>query len=331
MDLLEVQDPDQKLAFTVAPGAGAELSGLRVLWQDRWVQTIYRADLQDEPCDGWRGRAPWLWPAVGRTFTDEVLAEVARTGEDPDEGAYVLDGQTYPLPTHGFAMHRAWDVASADARHVRCRLTDDDATRRMYPFGFEVVSGFRIEGGSLVVDFEVTADARNTQPMPFAVGNHITLQLPVGSDTAFGDCELFSPATHEMVLTPESLLDGTTRPMPLAEGRRLDDVRLHNMVVGGMSTDQAWMCVWCPKAFGLRVGQGVVTGRSLAPDARHWYGVFYGDADKGLFCPEPWIGGPNALNTGIGLVRLPPGHTLTWQFIVTPIWERPGEPSGADA
>ena len=323
MDLLEVQDADQTLAFRVCPQAGAELSSLRVRWQDRWVETLWRADLQDVPPKYWQGRAPWLWPGVGRSFTDDVLAQVVRTGEDPDEGAYVLDGQTYPLPTHGFAMRRPWDVVSADGDSIRCRLTDDAETRRQYPFGFAVTTWFRIERASVVVDFEVCADAGNATPMPFGVANHITLGLPLGSDADYADCELFSPATHECVLTPESLLDGTTRPLPLGAGRRLADSSLGNMVVGGLSTDDAWAGVWCPGGFGMRSTQRVVRGQSFAPDATHWYYVFYGDADEGLFCPEPWISGPNSLNTGQGLVALPPGETFTWQFIVTPLWERP--------
>ena len=327
--MLAVEDTTRGLAFTVAPEAGAELSSLRVRHQDRWVETLYRADLQDQPCDGWRGRAPWLWPAVGRTFTPAVLAEVARTGDDPAEGEYVLDGQSYPLPTHGFAMRRAWDVVDADARQVRCRLTDDADTRRQYPFGFELTTWFRIEADSLVIDFSVRAAGDNPPAMPFAVGNHITLALPMGSDAAFGQCEVFSPVAHELVLTPESLLAGTTRPIALAEGRRLADTRLHNMVLSGMSEPDAWISVWCPGGLGLRVSQRVTAGRSFAPSVDHWYDVFYGDAELGLFCPEPWIGGPNALNTGQGLVAVPPGEMFTWQFRATPFDRRDAVPGRA--
>ena len=73
----------------------------------------------------------------------------------------------------------------------------------------------------------------------------------------------------------------------------------------------------------MEVRQSVVEGRPFAPGDDHWYFVLWGEADKKLYCPEPWIGGPNALNTGEGVISIPPGETFTWQMKITPVFERP--------
>ena len=316
--LLRREYPDQGIAFSIAPRSGAEISSLRVLWKDQWIETLYRADLQHEECEGWQGRAPWLWPAVGRTFTEDLIDKARRTGDDLKEGAYVIGSKRFPMPIHGFAMSRAWDLESDDDHSIVCSSAPNEKTHQQYSFDFELKISFRTENGSLVTDFEVHAASQNTGSMPFTIGNHVSLDLPLGPDTDFTKCEAFSPASHEMVLTPESLLEGSSRPIDLSRGRTLDDPGLRNAVLGGFSEEECWTAVWCPEGFGMEVRQSVAEGRSFAPGADHWYFVLYGEPEKGFFCPEPWIGGPNALNTGKGLIQLPPGETFTWRLSFTP-------------
>ena len=37
------------------------------------------------------------------------------------------------------------------------------------------------------------------------------------------------------------------------------------------------------------------------------YFVMWGEAEGGFFCPEPWVGGPDSLNSGKGIVVLQAG------------------------
>ena len=46
------------------------------------------------------------------------------------------------------------------------------------------------------------------------------------------------------------------------------------------------------------------------------YFVLWGDADGGFFCPEPWLGGPDSLNTGAGRVVLHAGEAFTWSYTI---------------
>lgn len=52
---------------------------------------------------------------------------------------------------------------------------------------------------------------------------------------------------------------------------------------------------------------------SLAP---HRYFVVWGAPELGLYCLEPWLGGPNSLNTGDGRVDLPGGRAFSWAWSV---------------
>lgn len=45
--------------------------------------------------------------------------------------------------------------------------------------------------------------------------------------------------------------------------------------------------------------------------------MLWGDKSAGFICPEPWLGGPNSLNTKRGLVELAPGKSFRWGFAVT--------------
>jgi len=60
-------------------------------------------------------------------------------------------------------------------------------------------------------------------------------------------------------------------------------------------------------------------------DARHF--VLWGegtDETGGFICVEPWLGGPNSLNTGRGRVALSPGHSFQWAFTLKPEWQGSG-------
>ena len=79
----------------ICPEQGGELSGLRVLFRGRWVELLHKAR-DYRPSEDWRGKAPLLWPATGRTAPN----------------GYHWKGNFYPMPMHGFAQNMAWKLES---------------------------------------------------------------------------------------------------------------------------------------------------------------------------------------------------------------------------
>lgn len=132
-----------------------------------------RALMTDADPRWWTGRAPLLFPVVGRLAGDR----------------YRLDGRDYPMPQHGFARRRTFAPVAQDATGARLRLDADAESRAVYPFDFRLEMAFRIEGATLAM--AATVANRGDAEMPFSFGYHPALAwpLPYGAD----------PAAHRIV------------------------------------------------------------------------------------------------------------------------------------
>lgn len=254
---------DGELAITISPETGGELSSVRF----GGAELLYKGG-----SGGWRGGAPWLFPAVGRT----------KGGR---------------MPIHGFVMDRRWTEDTEGGARV-CRLWSDAATRASYPFDFILTARYGLRGSAVTAELEVEASRCNDGPMPFSVGNHLTLAIP-----GAGACVVRTEAREVRELTPESFLSGTTRSAGLERGVSLkDDPRLADLVLGGFAED-CWVEIQGAGRT-LRVVQRAESEERLF--------VLWADEARRFLCVEPWYGGPDSLNTGKGLLQLWPGSRYTW-------------------
>jgi galactose mutarotase-like enzyme len=131
---------------------GAQLSSLR----EGGLDLLWNGDPSI-----WAGRAPLLFPIVG-----------ALAG-----GSYRLGSRTYPLPRHGFARGKRFDIVDSTAASASFRLKADEATFQVYPFHFELHVEFVLDGPSL----SVTTVVRNTgeHAMPASFGYHPAFRWPL--------------------------------------------------------------------------------------------------------------------------------------------------------
>jgi galactose mutarotase-like enzyme len=109
----------------------------------------------------WTGRAPLLFPIVG-----------ALNG-----GVYRLDGKEYVLSQHGFARRREFALIEQATDRAVFRLTDDDATRTVYPFAFALDAAFTLAGATLTM--EITVTNRGDVAMPVSFGFHPAFAWPL--------------------------------------------------------------------------------------------------------------------------------------------------------
>ncbi|MET0208690.1 MAG: D-hexose-6-phosphate mutarotase, partial [Burkholderiaceae bacterium] len=84
-----------------------------------------------------------------------------------------------PLQRHGFARGKPWQLVSAesgkdDALAV-LRLTDDAASRMVWPHAFEAEISLRIAGRSL--EIELACENRGETPLSFSAALHTYLRL----------------------------------------------------------------------------------------------------------------------------------------------------------
>ncbi|MBX9858584.1 MAG: aldose 1-epimerase family protein [Sphingomonas sp.] len=171
---------------------GAELSSLK--------DADGRELMTDADPAFWRGRAPILFPIVGRLNDDTLW----------------IDGESYRMEKHGFARRSAFDRAESSATHALFRMTDSAETRAMYPYGFLLEIGFAIDGATLTMTAKI-GNPGDT-PLPASFGWHPAFAWPLPYGAAREDHRIVFEA-HEPGPVRGLNLDGLIaedRPTPVA-------------------------------------------------------------------------------------------------------------------
>lgn len=307
-----VLDDGGPIRATFAPEHGASLCSLAWRRKGRWQELLHRAN-QFDAVAGWRGQAPWLWPAVGRNYTDEQLDSATTR---PDQCRYRVGETTYPIPIHGFAMDSVWQVQSRTATGVTCTFSDNAHTRTHYPFGFTVqMKGVLTPTGvrmALTVK-HVSDEATDSESrIPFSIGNHLTIRQPLPDSATDAVSRLFGEATWLYEVSPFGL-EGKREPLSLEQGVPLDAPWCSNAILGGFTEPSAGM-VLEGADYRVRVVQTAYdrNRHGLTPDDYRY--VLYMAPTREFFCLEPWLGSPNSLNTKRGVVRLAAGQTFRWEM-----------------
>src|SRR5665647_721049 len=121
---------NDKISATVTAD-GAELCSLK---NADGLELVWQAGPQ------WPRHAPLLFPIVGRLKNDELR----------------LRGKVYPMTQHGFARDRRFEWVEREPASCKLVLTDDDATRSLYPFEFRLSVSYALKDSELEVGLEIT-------------------------------------------------------------------------------------------------------------------------------------------------------------------------------
>ena len=269
---------------------GAELSHLR---DARGLELMTDAD----PAF-WTGRAPLLFPIVGRLAGDR----------------YRLDRQEYALPQHGFARRQEFQVTSYGPSRAVLRLTDNDVTRAVYPFGFTLDAAYTLDGATLAIDVTVTnCDAR---PMPASFGFHpaFAWPLPFGRPREAHRILFAQPEPAGLAaIMPGGLIGPLPLPSPL-QGRELP-------LSDALFAQDA--LVWdALESRRLRYDGGSGPGLEIGFDGMPMLGIWTKPGAR-FVCVEPWhgIADPEGFDGEIwdkaGMLRFEPGEARTFSMQVT--------------
>ena len=154
----------------------------------------------------WSGRAPLLFPIIGRLHNDRLR----------------VHGREYAMLKHGFARKSVFEVFSTAESEALFRLADNAETRAQYPFAFELDAHFRTDGAAL----RKTITVRNTgeTSLPFSFGYHpaFAWPLPYGAprDAHVIRFETDEPSPLRRV-TPYGTIDAAGRQSPV-DGKLLE-------------------------------------------------------------------------------------------------------------
>lgn len=306
-----LKDNTSGIEASIVPTQGGELSSLRVNFHGQWQELLFRA-LDYKTQSGWRGKAPLLWPAVGRNFAQDVKPD-GKTSNC----SYDYNGKRYEIPIHGFIRHKTWRVASMHAgrkgAEVDLVLTDDEATRKQYPFGFVFHIIHRISKGSYTTHYRITASTGNQAPMFFSIGNHITFRVPFIEGSPLSSFMFETPLSVQYLTDENSVPTGNTQSCSFSPPKAVTEIKKNTAIsLGGFTSGDPWVKLTDPAGLSIRISHNA----QKTPELPYVQFNIWGSADDGYFSPEPWIGLQNSLNLHQGLIYLPSCQSWRWDIKV---------------
>ena len=260
-----------------------ERGGMVTEWSIGDTQILYfDAERFADATKSVRGGIPILFPICGNL----------------PGNVYEVDGQSYELAQHGFARNLAWEVRDRGVKDngavLQLVLESSADTLAVYPFAFEVMFTYRLQGTQLHVDQRYRN--KGDRPMPFSTGLHPYFYLENASPETKAQLQLDIPASRYIDQISqrehdyEGQLDWTAPELDLAfrpiSARRTSAIDPTRPVKVVIDYDGAYTTL-----------------------------VFWTVAKKNYYCLEPWSAPRNAMNTGTDLLRLDPGETRAVQVI----------------
>jgi len=150
-----------KIKVTVTD-MGAEMTSL--ILKKTGVEYLWQADPEY-----WTGHAYNLFPICGRLW----------------EGKYTYQGKTYEMNLHGFARKTAYEMVEQTENSLTFKLTDSDVTYAQYPFHFELLLTYTLDGASVITNFHVVN--KDEKELIYAIGGHPGFNVPLAEGESFTD------------------------------------------------------------------------------------------------------------------------------------------------
>ena len=124
---------------------------------------------QGDPAS-WKRQAPILFPFVGRLKDDQ----------------YEYQDNVYHQTQHGFARDENFRVVKKETTCVVLELSDNDHTRKVYPFSFKLQVTYQVTNNQLDVSYMVTNSGHDEQ-LIYSIGAHPGFNVPVRGKGIFED------------------------------------------------------------------------------------------------------------------------------------------------
>lgn len=117
----------------------------------------------------WGKTSPVLFPIVGGLKND----------------TYIFEGKEYKLPRHGFARTMLFEVESQTENSAVFLLKNNQETKKVYPFEFELRLIYTVSGNQLELKYEVRNPSE--KPLWFSVGGHPAFKCPIENGLSYDD------------------------------------------------------------------------------------------------------------------------------------------------
>lgn len=132
----------------------------------------------------WGRTAPVLFPFVGSCRDKK----------------YTFAGTDYEITAHGFARDMEHTVVSSTDTEIWFSLKDTEETYKKYPFHFDFMNGYKLEGNTVSVIWKVInpGQDRNDNNLYFSVGAHPAFVCPINGENNKAGYKLFFEGLNEI-------------------------------------------------------------------------------------------------------------------------------------
>ena len=187
---------NQKIKVTVSD-LGAEMTSL--IFKKTNTEYLWQADPEY-----WAGQAYNLFPICGRLW----------------DGKYTYQGKVYEMNLHGFARKSVYALADQTETSLTFRLTDSEETLKIYPFHFELLLTYTLDGASVITTFCI--ENKDSKDLIFALGGHPGFNLPLAEGETFEDYSISFAEKCEakqLCMSETCYYLGKTKPFKLRCGK----------------------------------------------------------------------------------------------------------------
>jgi galactose mutarotase-like enzyme len=212
----------------------------------------------------WGKYSPVLFPIVGGLKDD----------------TYYYEGKAYSLPRHGFAREREFTATQISEAEVLFTLTDDESSRAVYPFAFELGLRYKLVENSLSCSYEVYNPAAGE--LFFSVGAHPAFAVPLTGDTVYTDYYLqFNAAENLQRWKLDNGLIAAPEALPLSnKSLRLQQSLFYQDAIVLKHMQSNSITLGCTKNS---------HGLNFKFDDFPFFGI-WAAKDAPFVCLEPWCG-----------------------------------------
>jgi len=249
----------------------------------------------------WTGRAPILFPIVGKL----------------KGGAMLYDARKFVMKNHGVCRDIDFKMTNKTEDSVSFFLCDNKLTKEVYPFDFELLVTYKLDGRTLSTQLQVTN--KYASPIFFSIGGHPAFNCPLNPGETFED--------YEIVLDKEEIQgtrlfdqDGVicNKTMPFFNHSSIIPMdythyqKLGTLVFKNLNSTQATLR-------SKKTGIGVTVG---FPDFQYF--AVWTKSKAPFICLEPWQGvcDSSFYNSNFsgktGTIELAPNEKYSCEFTITP-------------
>lgn len=219
----------------------------------------------------WKRTSPVLFPFVGSVVGSK----------------YTYENKTYLMSQHGFARDMDFEVLSQDETSASFILRSTEETLKKYPFTFELILSYKLDGNRLTLGW--TVKNTNDKTMFYAIGAHPAFNIIVAEDGTMSGNYLKFDTKKQMVVRKFAdglVQNGTYLVQPDEDGCLALDGHTFDNGVLIMENDQAHSV-----ALTDSTKKPYVTLEFDAP----LFGIWSPEKKNAPFvCLEPWFGRADA-------------------------------------